>query len=57
MSNDVMKDLKLNRAERRRLARQAEKETGKKKEELSLEDVMKTLSSNRKKNNKHGRRK
>ncbi|MBR5296334.1 MAG: hypothetical protein IKU29_00485 [Parabacteroides sp.] len=57
MSNDVMKDLKLNRAERRRLAKQAEKETGKKKEELSLEDVMKTLSSNRKKNNKHGRRK
>lgn len=56
MSNDVMKDLKLNRAERRRLAKQAEKETGKKKEELSLEDVMKTLSSNRKKNNKHSRR-
>ncbi len=57
MSNDVMKDLKLNRAERRRLAKQAEKETGKKEDELTIDDVLKTISANRKKNNKHGRRK
>jgi hypothetical protein len=57
MNNDVMKDLKLNRAERRRLAKQAEKETGKKEDELTIDDVLKTISANRKKNNKHGRRK
>lgn len=52
MSNDVMKDLKLNREERRKLARKIEKETGKKDEEVSIDDVLKTISANRKKNSR-----
>jgi hypothetical protein len=50
--SDVMKDLKLNRAERRKLAKEAEKETGKKQDELTVEDVLKTIKANRKKNSR-----
>lgn len=49
MSN-IMKDIRLNRAERRALGKKAEKETGKKPEELSVSDIMKTISADRKKN-------
>lgn len=45
---NVGKDLKLNRAERRRLV----KETKKTEEELTIDDVLKTISANRKKNNR-----
>lgn len=41
---NVPKDLKLNRAERRRLAKEAKK----KEEELTIDDVLKTISANRK---------
>ena len=50
--SDIMKDMKLNREERRKLAKQAKKETGKNEEDLSVEDVIKTISANRKKNNR-----
>ena len=56
MSN-IGKELRLNREERRKLAKQAKKETGKKGNELTIDDVLKTISANRKKNNKHSRRK
>lgn len=48
MSN-IGKELKLNRAERRQLAKDAKKETGKKEHELTIDDVLKTVSANRKK--------
>ena len=51
MSN-IGKDLKLNRAERRKLAKDAKKETGKKENELTIDDVLKTISANRKKNSR-----
>lgn len=46
------KDLGMNRAERRRLAKEAKKETGKDEKDLSIEDVLKTISAKRKKNNR-----
>ena len=49
MKKDVMKDLKLNREERRKLTKQIEKETGKKNDDITVEDVIKTISANRKK--------
>ena len=49
MSN-IGKALKLNREERRKLAKQAKKETGKREEDLTIDDVLKTVSANRKKN-------
>lgn len=51
MSN-IGKELKLNRAERRKLAKDAKKETGKKESELTIDDVLKTISANRKKNSR-----
>ena len=50
--SDVMKDMKLNREERRKLAKQAKKETGKNEDELTIDDVLKTISANRKKNSR-----
>lgn len=50
--NNIGKDLRLNRAERRKLAKEAKKETGKKEEELTIDDVLKTVSANRKKNSR-----
>ena len=51
MSN-IGKEPKLNRAERRKLAKDAKKETGKKENELTIDDVLKTISANRKKNSR-----
>ena len=51
MSN-IGKDLKLNRTERRKLAKDAKKEIGKKADELTIDDVLKVISINRKKNNR-----
>ena len=48
--NNIGKELKLNREERRKLAKQAKKETGKREEDLTIDDVLKTVSANRKKN-------
>lgn len=50
--SDIMKDMKLNREERRKLAKQAKKETGKNEDELTIDDVLKTISANRKKNSR-----
>ena len=50
--SDGMKDMKLNREERRKLAKQAKKETGKNEDELTIDDVLKTISANRKKNSR-----
>ena len=47
--SDIMKEMKFNREERRKLAKQAKKETGKNKEELTVTDVIQTISANRKK--------
>lgn len=51
MSN-IGKELRLNREERRKLVKQTKKETGKKENELTIDDVLKTVSANRKKNNR-----
>ena len=51
MSN-IGKELRLNREERRKLAKQAKKETGKNENELTIDDVLKTISANRKKNSR-----
>lgn len=56
MSN-IGKDLHLNREARRKLARDAKRETGKNEEDLTIEDVLTTLSANRKRNKRNSRRK
>lgn len=50
--SDIMKEMKFNREERRKLAKQAKKETGKNEDELTIDDVLKTISANRKKNSR-----
>ena len=47
-----LNELGMNRAERRKMAKQAKKETGKKEADLTIDDVLKTVSANRKKNNR-----
>lgn len=54
MSN-IGKELRLNREERRKLAKQAKKETGKNEDELTIDDVLKTISANRKKSSRRKR--
>jgi hypothetical protein len=54
MSN-IGKELRLNREERRKLAKQAKKETGKNENELTIDDVLKTISANRKKSSRRKR--
>lgn len=49
--NDL-KDLKLNRAERRKMERDISKETGKSKDDITVTDVIASISSKRKKNNR-----
>ena len=53
--SDIMKEMKFNREERRKLAKQAKKETGKNKEELTVTDVIQTISANRKKSSRRKR--
>lgn len=45
-----LNELGMNRAERRKMAKKAKKETGKREEDLTIDDVLKTVSANRKKN-------
>ena len=45
-----LNELGMNRAERRKMAKEAKKGTGKKEEDLTIDDVLKTVSANRKKN-------
>ena len=47
-----LNELGMNRAERRKMVKEAKKETGKKENELTIDDVLKTVSVNRKKNNR-----
>lgn len=47
-----LKDLRLNREERRKMAKKVHKETGKKKEDVSVSDVLTSLSETRKKKNR-----
>lgn len=47
-----LNELGMNRTERRKLARDAKKETGKNEKELTVDDILKTVSANRKKNSR-----
>lgn len=47
-----LKDVKLNRADRRRVEKRVAKETGKLKDDIDVQDVIKSFSEKRKQNNR-----
>jgi hypothetical protein len=52
LKNELKNDMKLNRADRRRVEKRVSKETGKSKDDIDVQDVIRSFSEKRKKSNR-----
>ena len=52
LKKELKNDMKLNRADRRRVEKRVSKETGKSKDDIDVQDVIRSFSEARNKNNR-----